>query len=156
MLRRQGSLPGAVDLRARGWTILSEGVHQFRMFSTIHHVAIICSDILWSRAFYVGTLGFTLINEEWRAARHSWKCDLVNGSVQLELFTFEEAPARPTRPEAIGLRHLAFAEVDLEAAIAHLVAAQVDVEPVRTDLATGRRFTFFNDPDGLPIELYEA
>lgn len=78
------------------------------MFDAIHHVAIICSDIVPSKAFYLGTLGFTLINEEWRAARHSWKCDLVHGSIRLELFTFEESPARPTRPEAIGLRHLAF------------------------------------------------
>lgn len=126
------------------------------MFDAIHHVAIICSDIVRSKAFYLGTLGFTLINEEWRAARHSWKCDLVQGSIRLELFTFEESPARPTRPEAIGLRHLAFSEADLDMAIAHLVAAQVYVEPVRIDLATGRRFTFFSDPDGLPIELYEA
>jgi glyoxylase I family protein len=123
----------------------------------IHHVALICRDHARSRAFYVDLLGLEVIAETWRAARGSWKLDLaVPGGGQIELFSFPDPPARPSRPEACGLRHLAFATDDLEAEIARLEAAGLAVEPVRTDTLTGRRFTFFADPDGLPLELYEA
>ncbi len=123
----------------------------------IHHVALICRDYARSRAFYVDLLGLEVIAETWRAARGSWKLDLaVPGGGQIELFSFPDPPARPSRPEACGLRHLAFATDDLEAEIARLEAAGLAVEPVRTDTLTGRRFTFLADPDGLPLELYEA
>lgn len=126
------------------------------MLAAIHHVAIIASDYPRSRAFYVDTLGFTVIAEQYREARASWKCDLRQGAIQLELFSFPAAPPRPSRPEAAGLRHLAFAVADLDAVVATLVRRGVDLEPIRIDDHTGRRFTFFADPDGLPLELYET
>ncbi|WP_329743062.1 VOC family protein [Dyella sp. A6] len=126
------------------------------LLRAIHHVALICSDYPRSRAFYSETLGLRIVREVYREARESWKCDLeVSPGVQLELFSFPGAPSRPSRPEAQGLRHLAFAVVDLGAAIAELAVRGVDCEPVRVDEHTGRRFTFFADPDALPIELYE-
>jgi len=122
----------------------------------VHHIAIICSDYRVSRAFYTETLGLTVRSERYRAERASWKLDLdVNGVYAIELFSFPSPPSRPTRPEACGLRHLAFAVADLEAAIAELKSKGVAVEPVRVDECTGKRFTFFCDPDGLPLELYE-
>ncbi len=126
------------------------------LFRAIHHVAIICSDYKTSKRFYSGLLGFSILKETWRAERQSWKCDLVMGSIQLELFTFPDAPPRPSRPEALGLRHLAFAVSDLDIAVAKLTEAGIALEPIRVDEITGRRFTFFTDPDGLPLELYEA
>jgi glyoxylase I family protein len=122
----------------------------------IHHVAIICSDYSRSKQFYVEVLGFEVIQETYRAERDSYKLDLrVGPGDQLELFSFPNPPQRPSRPEACGLRHLSFAVDDLEAAIAHLQGQGVAVEPVRLDTLTQRRFTFFQDPDGLPLELYE-
>lgn len=122
----------------------------------IHHVAIICSDYAVSKRFYTEILGFSILAENYREARHSYKCDLAlpDGS-QLELFSFPDAPARPTRPEAQGLRHLAFRVDDLDGAIGALASKDVECEPVRIDEYTGKRFTFFADPDGLPLELYE-
>ncbi|MNH17721.1 putative lyase [compost metagenome] len=127
------------------------------LFDGIHHVAIIASDYARSRRFYHELLGLPIINETLRAERESWKLDLglPDGS-QIELFSFPAPPARPSRPEACGLRHLAFRVTDLERVIAHLQAHQIEVEPVRLDELTGRRFTFFADPDGLPLELYEV
>ena len=123
----------------------------------LHHVAIICSDPARARSFYVDLLGLRVIAETYRRERDSWKIDLaLPGGGQVELFTFPDAPPRPSYPEARGLRHLAFAVTEIDAAIATLVAAGVAVEPVRVDELTGRRFTFFADPDGLPLELYEA
>lgn len=123
----------------------------------VHHVAIICSDYRVSRAFYTETLGLTVRAEHYRAERDSWKLDLdVNGTYAIELFSFPSPPARITRPEACGLRHLAFAVADLDAVVAELGAKGVAVEPVRVDECTGRRFAFFCDPDGLPLELYEG
>jgi glyoxylase I family protein len=123
----------------------------------IHHVALICSDYPRSRAFYSGTLGLRIVREVYREARRSWKCDLeVSPGVQLELFSFPGAPPRPSWPEAQGLRHLAFAVADVEAAAAVLASRGVACEPVRLDEHTGHRFVFFADPDGLPIELYET
>ncbi|RPH19770.1 MAG: VOC family protein [Alteromonadaceae bacterium TMED7] len=126
------------------------------MFNAIHHVAIICSDYPTSRAFYQQVLGFEVVAENYRAERDSYKCDLaLADGTQIELFSFPGAPARPSRPEAQGLRHLAFKVTDIDAAIQHLADHQIECEPVRIDPYTQRRFTFFNDPDGLPLELYE-
>jgi glyoxylase I family protein len=123
----------------------------------VHHLAIICSDYEKSKAFYVGVLGCTVVAEHYRADRESYKLDLaVNGVYTIELFSFPEPPKRVSRPEAAGLRHLAFTVTDIEAAVAALKAKGVQTEPVRTDEFTGKRFTFFFDPDALPIELYEG
>ena len=127
------------------------------LLGAIHHVALICSDYPRSRAFYSETLGLPIVHEVYREARDSWKCDLlVSPGVQLELFSFPAPPPRPSRPEAQGLRHLAFSVPDVAAAVAVLGERGVSCEPIRVDEYTGRRFTFFADPDGLPIELYEA
>ena len=126
------------------------------MFNAIHHVAIICNDYPISKAFYQQVLGFQVVAENYRAERDSYKCDLaLADGTQIELFSFPGAPTRPSRPEAQGLRHLAFKVTDIDAAIQHLADHQVECEPVRVDPYTQRRFTFFNDPDGLPLELYE-
>ncbi len=123
----------------------------------LHHVALITSDYPRSREFYTRTLGLRVIRETWRAERTSFKLDLaLSDGSQLELFSFPAPSPRASRPEACGLRHLAFAVDDLDAAIAHLQAHGVTVEPVRLDELTLRRFTFFADPDGLPLELYES
>ena len=126
------------------------------MLLRIHHAAIICSDYERSKRFYVEVLGLRVLAEHWREARRSWKLDLAlpDGS-QVELFSFDGAPARPSYPEARGLRHLAFAVADVAAAKARLESAGVTVEDIRVDEYTGRRFTFFADPDELPLELYE-
>jgi glyoxylase I family protein len=121
----------------------------------IHHVAIICADYDRSKRFYTEVLGLAVIAETYREARQSYKLDLRIGSTQLELFSFPEPADRPNRPEACGLRHLAFAVTDLDAMIAQLTDQGIAVEPIRVDELTDRRFTFFQDPDGLPLELYE-
>lgn len=123
----------------------------------IHHIAIIASDYARSKAFYCDILGFGLQAETYRQARDSWKGDLtLNGQYVIELFSFPGAPARVSQPEAQGLRHLAFAVADIAHAVSELTAAGVVCEPVRIDPLTGQRFTFFCDPDRLPLELYEA
>ncbi|MEI6321965.1 MAG: VOC family protein [bacterium] len=123
----------------------------------LHHVAIICSDYHRSKAFYAEVLGFGILCETYRAERDSWKLDLaIPGGGQIELFSFPDPPPRVNRPEAQGLRHIAFLVWDLDVQIADLTLKGIIVEPVRTDELTGQRFTFFADPDGLPIELYEA
>ncbi len=126
------------------------------MLNGFHHVAIICSDYTRSKAFYTDVLGFSIIDENYREARDSYKCDLAlpDGS-QVELFSFPGAPPRPSRPEAQGLRHLAFKVENLNEVIATLNSKGVNCEPVRVDEYTGKQFTFFQDPDGLPLELYE-
>lgn len=126
------------------------------MLRRVHHIAIICSDYQRSLRFYTETLGLRLIAEHYRAERQSYKTDLTlpDGS-QIELFSFPQPPARPTRPEACGLRHLAFAVDDVARCKAELEARGVAVEEVRVDEYTGRRFVFFADPDGLPLELYQ-
>lgn len=123
----------------------------------IHHAAIICSVYERSRAFYVDTLGLTIVDENYRRERSSWKLDLAlpDGS-QIELFSFENPPKRLSRPEAQGLRHLAFAVDDVDVMKRKLEALGVDVEAVRVDPYTGCKFTFFQDPDDLPLELYEV
>lgn len=123
----------------------------------IHHVAIICSDYQVSKQFYMDVLGFEIEAEVFRKSRNSWKLDLkVAGQYQIELFSFPNPAARPSRPEAAGLRHLAFAVDNLEEAILFLSTKNVQTEPIRVDEFTGKRFTFFADPDGLPLELYEV
>ena len=123
----------------------------------IHHVAIICSDYARSRRFYTEVLGLQVVCETLREARQSWKLDLaLPDGGQIELFSFPAPPSRPSRPEAQGLRHLAFTVADLDVAVAHLQSHGVDVESIRLDDLTGQRYTFFADPDGQPLELVEA
>jgi glyoxylase I family protein len=127
------------------------------MLKRIHHVAIICSDPHASCRFYTEVLGLRLVAQAFRAERNSWKIDLaLPDGGQLELFSFPGAPPRPSYPEAQGLRHLAFEVEDLDACTRRLQAQGVVVEAARLDAATGRRFVFFADPDGLPLELVEA
>lgn len=126
------------------------------MFSQFHHVAIISSDYERSKAFYNGILGFKITAENWQSLRKSWKCDLRSGDARIELFFIPGAPARPSNPEAQGLRHLAFAVSDIANVIAHLERQNIVTEPVRIDPYTGAAYTFFSDPDGLPIEIYEV
>jgi glyoxylase I family protein len=123
----------------------------------VHHLAIICTDYAVSKRFYTEVLGLEILAETYRAERQSYKLDLaLNGQYLVELFSFPSPPPRASRPEAAGLRHLAFAVADVAAAIAHLASHGVACEPARIDELTGRRFTFFSDPDGLPLEFYEV
>jgi glyoxylase I family protein len=122
----------------------------------IHHIAIICSDYTVSKKFYTEVLGFRVLGEYYRAERKSYKLDLALGDhYTIELFSFPNPPQRVSGPEARGLRHLAFSVSDIDAAVEALTARNVVTEPVRIDEFTGKRFTFFSDPDGLPLELYE-
>jgi len=123
----------------------------------IHHIAIIGADYARSKRFYTEVLGLRVIREVYRETRQSWKLDLALGEQYvIELFSFPDPPRRLTRPEATGLRHLAFAVSDIEATVRHLTTHGVASEPIRTDEFTGRRFTFIEDPDGLPLEFYEV
>ena len=122
----------------------------------IHHVAIIGTDYAKSKYFYTEVLGLKIVREVYREQRDSYKLDLeVAGLYQIELFSFPNPPARPSRPEAAGLRHLAFEVDDIDEAVFHIKEYGVEVEPIRIDEFTGKRFTFFADPDGLPIEFVE-
>lgn len=122
----------------------------------IHHIAIICSDYEKSKKFYVDILGFSIIQEVYREARDSYKLDLaLQNKYCIELFSFLNTPERVSRPEARGLRHLAFSVDNLEENVEFLQSKNIMVEPIRVDEFTGKRFTFFEDPDGLPLELYE-
>ena len=126
------------------------------MLKNIHHIAIICSDYEMSKKFYTEVLGLTIIQEIYRTERQSYKLDLaLNGNYVIELFSFPNPPKRVSRPEASGLRHLAFAVDNLEVIINHLKQNQIISEPIRLDEFTGKRFTFIADPDDLPIEFYE-
>lgn len=127
------------------------------MLLAIHHAAIICSEYGRSKAFYAELLGLRVVDENFRPERRSWKLDLAlpDGS-RVELFSFPDPPVRPSGPEARGLRHLAFAVEDVDGAKARLESRGVVVEPVRVDEYTGRKYTFFRDPDDLPLELYEV
>jgi glyoxylase I family protein len=121
-----------------------------------HHVAVICSDYEASKAFYTEILGLEVVSEIHRVERRSSKLDLrLPDGTQIELFSFPDPPRRLSYPEACGLRHLAFEVADVTEAVAELQSRGVAVEPVRVDDHTGKRFTFFADPDGLPLELYE-
>lgn len=126
------------------------------IFNRIHHVAVICSDYEKSKKFYTEILGFEIEKETYRAERNSYKLDLkVGGIYQIELFSFPNPPERVNRPEARGLRHLSFEVDDIEETVRYLTEKGVVTEPVRTDEITGKRFTFFTDPDKLPLEIYE-
>lgn len=123
----------------------------------LHHIAIICSDYEKSKLFYTEVLGFKITNEVYRKERLSYKLDLcLNGEYLIELFSFPNPSPRPSRPEAMGLRHIAFKVNNIEAAIKEIKSFGIEIEPIRIDEFTGKRFTFFQDPDGLPIELYEV
>lgn len=121
----------------------------------VHHVALITANYPRARHFYIEVLGAEVIAETWREARQSYKLDLRLGNAQLELFSFPSPPPRPSHPEACGLRHLAFTVEDIDHTISVLKVRGVNCEPIRTDPLTQQRFTFFNDPDGTPLELYE-
>lgn len=123
----------------------------------IHHVAIICSDYEKSKSFYVDVLGFSIIQETFRASRNSYKLDLKVGSGDvIELFSFPNPPERASNPEACGLRHLAFEVDDINESVSYLKSKNVEVEGIRVDELTGKEFTFFKDPDGLPLEIYQG
>lgn len=123
----------------------------------VHHIAIICSDYQKSKSFYTEVLGFNILKETYREARDSYKLDLTLGSdYVIELFSFPDPPARVSRPEARGLRHLAFEVEHIETERQKLLDAGIAVEPIRTDEITGKKFIFFADPDDLPLELYES
>ncbi len=123
----------------------------------IHHVAILTDNYKVSKRFYTEVLGFEILAEVYRAEIQSYKLDLsVNGVYQIELFSFPEYRERASFPEAKGLRHLAFAVADVDAAYLYLKEKSVDVQEVRVDEFTGKKFLFFNDPNGQPLELYEA
>jgi glyoxylase I family protein len=133
----------------------SEGIRM--ILKKIHHIAVICSNYEVSKDFYVRILGLTPIREVYREERDSYKLDLeVNGQYQIELFSFPNPPARVNYPEAAGLRHLAFEVDNIEEAVSHLTVNGVTVEEIRIDEWTEKKFTFFADPDRLPIELYES
>lgn len=122
----------------------------------VHHIAIICSDYERSKAFYTEVLGLKIMNETYRAERQSYKLDLLlNGDYVIELFSFPDPPKRVSRPEALGLRHLAFEVDDVQTVIDDLAAKHIIAEPIRVDEHTGKNFTFISDPDDLPIEFYE-
>lgn len=124
--------------------------------SAIHHIAIIVSDYPRSKDFYVNKLGFSVIRENYRPDKGDWKLDLrINDDTELEIFGVTNPPARVTNPEAAGLRHLAFRVENIEKTAAELEAMGIPVEPIRMDTYSGRKFTFFADPDGLPLELHE-
>ena len=124
--------------------------------SSIHHIAIIVSDYAAAKDFYVNKLGFQVIRENYRPERRDWKLDLrISDTVELEIFVEENPPRRVNRPEACGLRHLAFHVDDVEAVVGELAELGISCEPVRTDTYTGKKMTFFFDPDGLPLELHE-
>ncbi|MBA2613400.1 MAG: VOC family protein [Bacteroidetes bacterium] len=126
------------------------------LLNKIHHIAIICSDYKMSKKFYTEILGLKIENETYRKERDSFKLDLsLNGTYAIELFSFPAAPKRVSRPEATGLRHLAFEVDDIIKATKHLQKNNILFEPIRIDEHTHKKFTFFSDPDDLPIELYE-
>ncbi len=125
------------------------------MFRAIHHVAIICSDYEISKKFYTEILGFEIIKETFREERNSHKLDLRMGDIQIELFSFPEPPRRLSYPEAAGLRHLAFSVKNIQETKLELEEKKIKVEEIRIDEQTGKKYTFFQDPDALPIEIYE-
>ncbi|MFM7089374.1 MAG: VOC family protein [Bacteroidota bacterium] len=123
---------------------------------SLHHIAVICSDYEKSKRFYTEILGFQIKNEVYRAERKSFKLDLsLNGLYLIELFSFPDPPNRLSRPESTGLRHIAFGVNNIAESCLFLKDNQIDTEDIRIDEYTGRKFTFFSDPDNLPIELYE-
>lgn len=127
------------------------------LFKSLHHIAIICSDYQKSKHFYTNILGFTIVKEVYRKERDSYKLDLaLNGNYIIELFSFKNPPSRLTQPEASGLRHVAFSVENIEEVVKQLKLHSIETEPIRTDEFTSKKFTFFRDPDNLPIEIYEV
>ena len=126
-------------------------------FKKVHHIAIISSDYEKSKDFYVNKLGLEILAETYREQRDSYKLDLaLNGNYIIELFSFPNSPKRVSRPEACGLRHLAFEVEDIEITKSELESKGIILEPIRVDEFTDKKFTFFEDPDGLPLEIYEG
>lgn len=125
------------------------------MFDTIHHIAIIGSDYEKLKHFYVDLLGFEIIRENYRKERDDYKIDLACGEQEIELFIIKDAPARVNYPEALGLRHLAFKVKSVDDTVKELNAKGIATEPVRLDDYTGKKMTFFHDPDNLPLEIHE-
>ena len=124
--------------------------------NSIHHIAIIVLDIEKAREFYVQKLGFAVIRENYRTERNDWKLDLrVNENTELEIFAKENPPQRVSRPEACGLRHLAFRVESVDETVKELESMKIACEPIRFDTYTRDKMTFFHDPDGLPIEIHE-
>ncbi len=122
----------------------------------LHHIAIICSDYQKSKQFYTEVLEFKIIKEVYRNERKSYKLDLsLNGEYTIELFSFPNSPQRPSRPEAVGLRHIAFGVINIKKEVDYLLSKNIITEPIRIDEFTNKKFTFFYDPDNLPIEIYE-
>lgn len=122
----------------------------------IHHAAIICSNYENSKDFYVNILGFKILKETYRSERKSYKLDLeIAGEYQIELFSFPDPPERITSPEARGLRHLAFEVDDIESSVKYLNEKNIVTEPIKIDIVTGKKYTFFRDPDNLPLEICE-
>ena len=126
------------------------------ILSKIHHIAIIVSNYETAKDFYVNKLNFPIIRENYRPERNDWKLDLrVNEYTELEIFAEPDPPKRVNRPEAWGLRHLAFCVESVEQTVKELAEVGIDCEPIRVDAYTGKKMTFFQDPDGLPLELHE-
>jgi glyoxylase I family protein len=126
------------------------------IINKIHHIAIICSNYAVSKQFYTAVIGLEILNEIYRAERDSYKLDLaLNGNYVIELFSFPNPPKRLSRPEATGLRHLAFEVNNLEEVVLKMNSLNISIEPIRIDEFTDKKFTFIADPDGLPIEFYE-
>ena len=124
--------------------------------NSVHHIAIIVSDIEKAREFYIDKLGFEVIRENYRKERHDWKLDLrVDEHTELEIFAEKNPPKRVNRPEACGLRHLAFRVESVEETVKELAKMEIECEPIRTDSFTGEKMTFFFDPDVLPLEIHE-
>lgn len=126
------------------------------IINKVHHIAVICSNYAVSKQFYTEVIGLEILNETYRAERDSYKLDLaLNGNYVIELFSFPNPPKRPSRPEATGLRHLAFEVNNLEEVVLKMNSLNISIEPIRIDEFTDKKFTFIADPDGLPIEFYE-
>jgi glyoxylase I family protein len=126
------------------------------IINKVHHIAVICSNYAVSKQFYTEVIGLEILNETYRAERDSYKLDLaLNGNYVIELFSFPNPPKRPSRPEATGLRHLAFEVNNLEEVVLKMNSLNISIEPIRIDEFTDKKFTFIGDPDGLPIEFYE-
>ena len=134
--------------------LLHDGGAEMKL-NKVHHVAIIGKDYERSRHFYVDLLGFSVVREHYRAERDDYKIDLQCGEMELELFIIRDAPPRPSYPEALGLRHLSFRVDSVEETVLALNALGIETEPVRVDEFTGKKMTFFQDPDGLPLEIHE-
>ena len=146
---------GSVSIEISNTATEEEKTEDGMMFDTIHHIAIIGSDYEKSKHFYVDLLGFQIIRENYRAERDDYKIDLACGQQEIELFIIKNAPARVNYPEALGLRHLAFKVKSVDDTVKELNEKGIETEPVRFDNYTGKKMTFFHDPDGLPLEIHE-